>query len=330
MEVLVMELIELYAANRESRDPVLSPLQVQYKDFAVWQREWMQGDVLERQLAYWRRQLERAPQFVELRTDRPRPRVQSFAGGRQTAVLSTELTESVRSFNQHEGATLFMTMLATYAVLLHYLTGAQDILVGTDSANRNRAETENLIGFFINQLVLRAKLDRDPSFRELLNRMREVAFEAYAHQDVPFDKVVEAVRLERAASLSPLFQVKLTMQNITPPASQVSDLTIQQVEVENGMAKFELLLNAYDSEQGLVMCFEYRTSLFNADTMERMLKHLETILRHVVSNPEIRLHQLRDLLAEQDTQLRTTLEQELEETTLRKFKSTTRRLVRAS
>jgi non-ribosomal peptide synthetase component F len=309
---------------------VLSPSPMQCKDFAVWQREWMQGDVLERQLAYWRKQLEGAPQFIELPTDRPRTLVQRFEGGRQIAVLSNELTESVRSLNQHEGVTLFMTMLATYAVLLHYLSGAHDILIGTDSANRNRAETENLIGFFVNQLVLRARLDGDPSFRELLERVREVALEANAQQDVPFDKVVEAVRVERAVSVSPLFQVKLTMQNITPPASQVGELVLQQVEVEYGRAKFDLLLNAYDSERGLVMYFEYRTALFNAETIQRMLKHLETILFHVVSNREIRLHELRGLLAEHDAQLRTTLEQELEETTFRKLKSTTRRLIRAS
>ena len=330
MEVLVRELIELYTANRERREPVLSPLQVQYKDFAVWQREWMQGDVLEQQLAYWRKQLEGAPQFVELPTDRPRTLVQRFEGGRQIAVLSNELTEFVRTLNQHKGVTLFMTMLAAYAVLLHYLSGAQDILIGTDSANRNRAETENLIGFFVNQLVLRARLDGDPSFRELVERVREVALEANAHQDVPFDKVVEAVRVERAVSVSPLFQVKLTMQNSTPPASQVGELVLQQVEVEYGRAKFDLLLNAYDSERGLVMYFEYRTALFNAETIQRLLKHLETILFHAVSNPEIRLHELREVLAEHDAQLRTTLEQELEETTFRKFKSTTRRLIRAS
>ncbi|HEY0728016.1 MAG TPA: amino acid adenylation domain-containing protein, partial [Pyrinomonadaceae bacterium] len=330
MEVLVRELIELYTANRERREPVLAPLPVQYKDFAVWQREWMQGDVLEQQLAYWRKQLEGAPQFVELPTDRPRTLVQRFEGGRQIAVLSSELTESVRSLNQHEGVTLFMTMLAAYAVLLHYLSGAHDILIGTDSANRNRAETENLIGFFVNQLVLRARLDGDPSFRELVERVREVALEANAHQDVPFDKVVEAVSVERAVSVSPLFQVKLTMQNITPPAAQVGELVLQQVEVEYGRAKFDLLLNAYDSERGLVMYFEYRTALFNAETIQRLLKHLETILFHAVSNPEIRLHELREVLAEHDAQLRTTLEQELEETTFRKFKSTTRRLIRAS
>jgi amino acid adenylation domain-containing protein len=329
MGVLVREMSALYAAYSSNEEPALEELPIQYADFAVWQREWLQGETLERQLDYWRERLQGAPPVLELPTDRPRPSVQTYEGARRSIVLSKELNDSIKALNRREGATLFMTLLAAYNVLLHHLTWREDIVVGTDVANRNRAETEGLIGFFVNQIVLRTDLSGDPTFAELLRRVRETAVEAYAHQDLPFDRVVDALKPERNLSYSPLFQVKFTLQNqnTSPWNPARTDLSLSQLDVESSMAKFDLLLNAYDSGQELVVWFEYRTSLFNSDTIKRMLGHLETILRGVVSNPEMRLKALAELLAAEDSKERAAVEKELEDAMFRKLKRAKRRPV---
>jgi non-ribosomal peptide synthetase component F len=327
--VLVREMSALYAAYSSGEEPALDELPIQYADFAVWQREWLQGETLERQLSYWRKQLEGAPHVLDLPTDRPRPSVQTYEGARRSVVLSQELADSIKALNHREGATLFMTLLAAYNILLHHLTGREDMVVGTDVANRNRAETEGLIGFFVNQLVMRTDLSGDPTFAELLRRVRETAVEAYAHQDVPFDRVVDALKPERNLSYSPLFQIKFTLhnQNTSLWTAARTDLSLSQLDVESSMAKFDLLLNAYDSGQGLVMWFEYRTSLFNSDTIMRMLGHLEAILRSVVNNPEMRLKALTGLLAEEDSKARAAVEKELEDAMFRRLKRAKRRPV---
>jgi non-ribosomal peptide synthetase component F len=207
-----------------------------------------------------------------------------------------------------------MTLLAAFKSLLHWYTGQEDIVVGTDVANRNRAETEGLIGFFINQLVLRTYLGRNPTFQELLERVREVTLSAYTHQDLPFDKLVEALNPERCLDRTPLFQVKLILQNVPMPPLELSDLTLSRMEIDNKTAEFDLLLNLTDVEEGLIGSLEYNTDLFDTARVERMLEHFETLLRNVVTQPDIRLDELETVLIEADVQQQTAKEQEYQKT----------------
>ena len=207
----IRELGELYEAFSKGEASPLAPLSIQYADFAVWQRQWLQGEVLDGQLGYWRKQLE-GVSALELPTDRPRPPVQSYRGMRKSFRLPGELTGKLKELSRREGVTLFMTLLAAFQAQLHRYSGQEDIAVGSPIANRNREELEGMIGFFVNTLVMRTKLEGDPSFRELLGRVREVTLEAYGHQDVPFEKLVEELRPERDASRNPLFQVMMVLQ----------------------------------------------------------------------------------------------------------------------
>ncbi|HEY0169964.1 MAG TPA: condensation domain-containing protein, partial [Pyrinomonadaceae bacterium] len=213
MGVLVKEVAQLYAAFAEGRESPLPPLAVQYADFAEWQREWLRGGVLEGQLAYWKAKLGGELPVMELPTDRPRPPVPSFRGGFESFKLSKEVTEGLKGLSHRAGGTLFMTLLAAYKLLLYRHTGQEDILIGSPVANRNRVETEDLIGFFVNTLMLRTSLAGDPTFTGLLGRVRKTAVEAYAHQDLPFEKIVEELHPQRDLSRNPLFQVLLALQN---------------------------------------------------------------------------------------------------------------------
>ncbi len=207
MGVFVQELAALYNAYSQGQPSPLAPLPIQYADFAIWQRQWLQGDVLQTQLSYWQQQLADAPALLSLPTERPRPSVQTFAGLHQEFTLSVELTGRLTKLSQQQGVTLFMTLLAAFDTLLYRYTGQSDILVGSPIANRNRSEIEGLIGFFVNTLVMRTNLAGNPTFSELLGRVREIALGAYAHQDLPFEILVEALQPERDLSHTPLFQV---------------------------------------------------------------------------------------------------------------------------
>ena len=213
MGILFKELSALYEAFCTGKPARLPELPVQYADYAEWQREWLQGEVLESQLGYWKQQLEGAPQVLELPTDRPRPALQTYRGGRRSRTLSRELSEELKRLSRSEGVTLFMTLLAAFQTLLYRYTGQEEMLVGTPIAGRSREETEGLIGFFVNTLVLRTDLSGHPTFRELLARVRRMAVEAYAHQDLPFEKLVEELQPERDLSRHPLFQVMFVLQN---------------------------------------------------------------------------------------------------------------------
>ncbi len=213
MGILVREVTALYAAFAAGRPSPLPELPVQYADFAVWQRSWLHGEVLESEIAFWRRQLAGLPPLLELPTDRPRPAVQSFRGAARPVRLPAGLTRQVEALGRREGATLFMVLLAGFQALLARYSGQDDLAVGTPVAGRNRVEIEGLIGFFVNTLVLRGDLAGDPSFRELLGRVRETALAAYAHQDVPFEKLVEELAPERSLAHAPLFQVMFALQN---------------------------------------------------------------------------------------------------------------------
>lgn len=287
--VFTRELATLYEAAVTGRPCELPPLPLQYADFARWQREWLQGENLERELAFWKRQLADAPPVLELPTDKPRPEVQSFRGARHHQLLSTELLDGLKALSRSEGSTAFMTLLAAFNVLLHRYTGQDDIVVGTDIANRNRQELENLIGFFVNHPVLRTRMDGNPTFRELLQHVREVTLDAYAHQDLPFDKLVSALRPERDLSRMPIFQVLLVVRNTPIEPMQLSGLKVSLMEVENLTAKFDVALFLEETAAGLAAVWNFSTDLFAHSTIKRMAEQFEQVLHSVVVSPDQRL-----------------------------------------
>jgi amino acid adenylation domain-containing protein len=297
--VLVREMGELYEAFSQGKDSPLRELPVQYADYARWQREWLTGDVLESQLSYWRAQLAGAPPALELPTDRPRAAVQTFRGAYHYYELPTELAGSVRELSRKEDVTPFMLTLAAFQTLLQRYTSAEDIVVGTDIANRTQLEVEKLIGLFANQIVLRADLSGDPTFRELLRRVRPVVLGAYMHQDLPFDQLVRTLPPQRDLSRNPVFQVMFVMQNVPMPALRLADVTMEPIKVDNHTAKFDLVLFVVEREDGLTTVWNYNTDLFDEATMARMSRHYETLLASAVADPDARLGKLQHLTAEE-------------------------------
>ncbi len=301
--VLVQELAALYNAYYQGQPSPLAPLPIQYADFAIWQRNWLQGDVLQSQLSYWQQQLATAPALLSLPTDRPRPYVQTFAGAYHKFALSSELTGRLVKLSQEQGVTLFMTLLAAYNTLLYRYTGVTDILVGSPIANRDRSEIEGLIGFFINTLVMRSNLAGNPNFNELLGRVREVALGAYAHQNLPFEMLVEALQPERDLSHTPLFQVMFTLQNASTSQVELTGLSVTPLMAEGTTAKFDLSLLMQNTTTGLVGFWEYNTDLFNASTIERITGHFVTLLEGIIANPEQQISQLPVLTTVERQQL---------------------------
>jgi amino acid adenylation domain-containing protein len=286
MGVLVQELAASYRAEVEGAAASLPELPIQYADYAAWQREWLEAGELERQLGYWREQLHDTPAALALPTDRARPAVQTFRGGLVPMRLSGELSQALRALSRGEGATLFMTLLAAFQLLLQRYSGQDDIVVGTPIANRTRSETERLIGFFVNTLALRTDLSGDPSFRELLGRVRETALGAYAHQDLPFERLVEELSPERDLSRSPLFQVMFVLQNAPLPALELGDLRLSLLEVESEVAKFDLTLTLAEVDGRLEGALEYNADLFDRTTAARMVTQLERLLESLAAEPE--------------------------------------------
>jgi amino acid adenylation domain-containing protein len=298
--VLIRELTALYGAYTDGRPSTLEELPMQYADFAHWQRQWANLEVMRMQHAFWERQLAAAPEVLELPTDFPRPTVQTWRGARQPLTLPLSLTETLKALSRREGVTLFMTLLAAFQTLLHRYSGQTDIVVGSDIANRHRVEIEGLIGFFSNMLVLRTDLSGDPTFRELLGRVREMTLEAYSNQDVPFEKLVEVMRPKRGLGYTPLFQVVFTLQNAPTPPLELPGLIARPLEVDCETAKFDLVLNMWDNDDGLTGSLEYSTDLFRAQTITRMLQHFGNLLRSVASQPDARLHEL-EMLSEEES-----------------------------
>jgi amino acid adenylation domain-containing protein len=286
MAVLIREATTLYQAYSEGRDAALPKLPIQYADFAAWQREWLQDAVLDEQLGYWRTQLEGAPPALELPTDRPRPALVSYRGGREDFVVSAEVTQRLQELSRQEGATLFMTLLAAFKTLLYRYSGQKDVVVGTPIAGRNRPEIEPLIGFFVNSLVLRTDLSGAPSFRQLLVRVKEVALRAYAHQDLPFEKLVEELQPERTLSHHPLFQVMLTMQNVPLDPVELPQLILTPLGSESVPAKFDLNLHLNEFEQGISGQLFYNADLFEPETIKRLVAHFGRLLESAACNPE--------------------------------------------
>jgi amino acid adenylation domain-containing protein len=289
--VLWQELTALYRSFSSGQPCALPELSVQYADYAAWQRNWLQAEVLETQLSYWKNQLDHIP-TLQLPTDRPRLPIQSFRGGRQFLALSNDLAQALKTLSGQENVTLFMTLLAAFQTLLHRYTGQRDIVVGSPIAGRTRPEIEGLIGFFVNTLVLRTNLSGNPSFREVMGQVREVALGAYAHQDLPFEKLVEELQPERNLSSSPLFQVTFALQNVPRQALEVPGLTLSSLQLDSGTAKFDLFLSMHEETEGLRASLEYNTDLFDDATITRMLDHFQTLLKGIVLDPDQRLSDL--------------------------------------
>jgi hypothetical protein len=327
MVVFSRELTTLYEAFTRGEPSPLPELAIQYADFAEWEREWLQGDALEEHLAYWKRQLGGNPPVLLLPTDRPRSAVQTFRGRRMPLALPADLSAAMRSLSRRQGATLFMTLLAGFKSLLHGYTGEMDLVVGTDVAHRSHVATESLIGFFVNQLVLRTDLSGDPTFAEVLGRVRETALAAYAHQDLPFDKLVGALQWERDFGQTPLFQVKFVLQNAPAVGRGFSGLALLPLEIDRETSKFDLLFNVIDAESGIAGSVEYNTDLFDAPTIERLLRRWEDLLRAAVARPEARLSELAGNLAREERLERASRHRERSQLRLEQLRGSRRRAV---
>ncbi|MBD2076663.1 amino acid adenylation domain-containing protein [Phormidium sp. FACHB-592] len=310
--VLIKELAYCYTAFVEGRSPSLPPLPIQYTDFADWQHRWLQGEVLEKQLAYWRKQLQALP-VLQLPSDRPRPAVQTYRGATYPLQISATLTQALETLSQQSGASLFMTLLAAFQTLLYRYTEQTDIAIGCPIANRHRSELEGLIGFFVNSLVLRSNLSGQPTFRTLLERVRNVALEAYKYQDLPFEKLVEALDPDRDLSRNPLFQVAFALQNAPMQPLELPGLTLTPAPLESGSTRFDLevhlwepahgLRSLWQSQEGLSGFISYSTDLFDRDRIGRLIGHFQTLLEGIVANPDASLADLPLLTPVEQQQL---------------------------
>ena len=286
MGILVKELTVLYEAFCNGNPSPLPELPIQYVDFAHWQSQWLQGEILQQELSYWKERLKGAPEVTELLTDYPRPAVQNFQGASEPVVISKSLTEALKTLSKKHGVTLFMTLLAAFKTLLYRYTGQEDLVLGSPIAGRIRGDIENLIGLFINTLVLRTDLSGNPTFRELLRRVRAVALEAYAHQEVPFEKLIEDLHLERSLSFSPLFQVMFVLQNTPESELKLLGCTVSPLTIKRETALFDLFLSLAERDEGLHGTLSYRTDLFDRATISRMIGRFQVLLHGIVADPD--------------------------------------------
>ena len=296
IEIMIRELTRLYEAYARGEESPLAELEIQYADYAVWQRDWLQGEVLQKQMGYWKEQL-KGMDALEMPTDFPRPAVMSHHCGSVALQLPASLTQKLKELGRREGVTLFMGLLGGMQVMLSKYCGQQDLAVGTAIANRNRAETEGLIGFFVNTLVLRTDLGGNPDFKKVLKRVQQVALEAYRHQDMPFEKLVEELSPQRDMSRSPLFQVMLTLQNAEQQELQLTGLKVSGFDVGSEMAKFDLLLALSERAGVLAGRLSYARDLYEESTIQRMADHLRVVLERMVEEPDRRIGEV-SLLSE--------------------------------
>ncbi len=303
MAVLMQELVALYDVYSRGESSSLPELPIQYADYAVWQREWLQGEVLAEQRDYWLQQLRGAPAVLELPSDRARPKVQSYRGATAVFALSEELSERLKQVSREQGATLFITLLAAFQTLMSRYSGTDDVVVGSPIANRNRSEIEGLIGFFVNTLVLRARVKPDESFTELVTEVREVCLGAYAHQDVPFEQLVEELQPERSLSYQPLCQVLFALQNAPQEKREVAGLSFAPVEFESRSCRCDLTVSMSEVNGRLQALVEYSTDLFEAATISRMMGHFTNLLESIVTDPEQCVGELRMLDVEEERQV---------------------------
>nr|AHB82071.1 non ribosomal peptide synthetase [Jahnella sp. MSr9139] len=292
IRIFLRELGRLYQAFARGEPSPLAALEVQYVDYARWQRAWLAGEARQRQVDYWRERLAGAPRVLALRTDRPRPPVQTFRGRTRRFELDAELTLRLRELSRARGATLFMTLLSGFAAFLSRYSGQRDLVVGTPIANRNRSELEPLIGFFVNTLALRVDLGGDPSTVDLLERIRRASLEAHDHQDVPFESLVEELRVERDLSHTPLFQVMFVLQNAPLSELALGGLEVSDFEIDSPIARFDLTLSMEEADRVLRAGLEYNTALFDDATVERMVEHLRALLASMVESPDLPVSRL--------------------------------------
>ena len=302
--IFIDELIALYNAFIDGKSHSLPDLPIQYADFACWQRQWLQGEILQVQLDYWTKRLNNIPR-LEFPTDHPYPPVQTFRGNQVRLLQSVKLSEAIKQLCQHEGSTLFMVLLAAFQVLLAHYTHQNDISVGTPIANRSQPETERLIGFFMNTLVIRTDLSGNPTFREVVAQVREVMLDAYAHQDVPFERLVELLQPERNMAYSPLFQVMFQLQHKSSlaPAAPLQGVAIHSLDQSSKASKFALTLSIMDLDQELSSTIIYNTDLFNESTMTLLLEHWNCLLETIIDDPEQHLAELSFLTKPERQQL---------------------------
>ncbi|AOM39414.1 non-ribosomal peptide synthetase [Xenorhabdus hominickii] len=304
LNILMHELSTLYHAFSEGQNDPLPPLTLQYADYALWQRQWLQGEVLEKQVNFWRDALQGAPALLELPTDRPRPEKQSYAGGCVTITLPPEIKAGLKTLSQRHGTTLFMTLMAGWATLLSRLSGQTDLVIGTPVANRQHRELEPLIGFFVNTLALRVQLDDNPSVKDLLARVKAHALKAYAHQDLPFEQLVEALQPPRSLSHSPIFQVMMSVDNTPGQQSiELPDVTISEINLTESSSHFDLSLSMNDTDNGLVGELEYASDLFDPASVERIASYLQTLLTAMVEDDSQRVEDLPLLQPQQRAQV---------------------------
>ncbi len=303
MGVLFRELTELYEVFVEGRPSPLAPLAIEYADFVLWQRRKFQGEALATEIEYWKKQLTGAPPILELPTDKPRPAAQTTSGAYYSIFMPRRLSDAVYELSRRSSATIFMTLLAAFQIMLSHYTGEPDIVVGTPIANRTQRETEDLIGFFVNTLVLRTDLSGNPTFSNLLSRVRETALQAYAHQDLPFEKLVEVLKPQRSLSHSPLFQVLFAVQNAPQSRFKVANLELVDSLRLGRTSKFDLSLYVGEFAEGLRLTFEYNTDLFEPATISRMAGHFQTLLEGISENPEHRIYDLSLIGNEERRQL---------------------------
>ncbi|MEO1134714.1 MAG: condensation domain-containing protein, partial [Cyanobacteria bacterium J06639_1] len=295
------ELATLYRAFRQGKASPLAPLAIQYADYTLWQRQRLQGEVLDSQLDYWTQQLADLPTCLELPSDRPRPPVQTFCGRRYEARLPESLGDRLQAFARDRNVTPFMVLLAAFQVLLYRYSGQPDIAVGTPIANRQHPDLEPLVGFFVNTLVMRARIEDDTTVEDFLSQVRRTALEAYDRQDVPFDRVVEALQPERSLAHSPLFQVMFVMQNAPLASLELAGVRVTPLDVPTHTAKFDLTLEMKESDRGWVGTWEYNSDLFDVDTIVRMATHLEMLLQGMLEDATRSLSTL-PLLSESERQ----------------------------
>lgn len=325
MRVLIRELVILYRAYVSGQLSPLPDLPLQYADFALNQRRRLQGDALAGQLDYWKRQLEAMPRMLKLPNDKPRPHLQRFLGATQSVALPEELTEPLRALGRRAGTSLFTTVCACLQVLLAHYSEQDDIVIGTPVAGRQALETESLIGFFVNTLVIRARISGDPSFLVLLDQARDVILEAQAHQDLPFEKLVEALQPKARMSHMPLFQVLFSFMNAERETLELPGLTLQEFGALSGTAKLDLELLMIETKRQLYATIHYDRDLFEPPTIIRMLRHFKILLQQIVKQPDVRLSQLNRVLVEDDKRQQMIDEQELTRAREEKFKRVRRR-----
>jgi hypothetical protein len=288
--VLIKELGLIMEAFRQKRDPELAPLPIQYVDYSVWQRTWLEeGGILKQQLAYWQEKLAGVPESLDLATDYPRPIVQSFAGATHAFSLDAQLTGQLKSLAQQRGGTLYMILLAALKVLLYRYTGQNDICVGSPIANRQYGETEGLIGMFANTLALRSQVEGEEAFDALLSQVKATCLEAYENQDAPFEKVVEMLQPARNLAISPIFQVMLILQNAD---TGTLDQRFPRYPLETGISKFDLTAELIETSEGLSGSIKYSTALYKHETIERMAEHFMALCRAITATPTARIRDL--------------------------------------